>query len=130
MLIHAHARTKPHTVEFNGRKYKFSPNDEGHVVAEINDKPTVERLLLLSEGYRVYAVVRLEPEPEDTEVSPFVISIGGGDGSEATESLDLRTLTKAQLVAFAAENELKDIKPDLKVDDYRQAIVNALNSVE
>lgn len=124
-VIHAHTRTKVHTVEFNGRKHKFAPNEEGHVVADIADKATVARLLELPEGYREYSDVRLHPDPLDDapEVSPFIISVGESD---PPEQLDLRKLTKAQLVQFAAENELEGLDATIKVDDYRQAVLDAL----
>jgi hypothetical protein len=135
MLIQAHARSakgaddtkRKHTFQFGGRLHTFTLNDAGHMVGEVTDPALIKRLLSLPEGYREYkpdatGSVEVDEGDEGADLaSPFVLSIGDGD-----ETVDLRDLNKADLVAFAKENEL-DIPAALNKADYAQAIVDALN---
>ncbi|GHC72646.1 hypothetical protein GCM10007320_08660 [Pseudorhodoferax aquiterrae] len=54
MLIHAYCRKEPIVVELFGGLIKFELNDRGDVVAPVEDKPSIDRLLSISEGYREY----------------------------------------------------------------------------
>ena len=54
MLIHAYRRKEPIVVELFGGLIKFELNERGHAVAPVEDQPSIDRLLSISEGYREY----------------------------------------------------------------------------
>jgi hypothetical protein len=64
MLIHAYRRKEPIVVELFGGLIKFDLNDRGHAVAPVEDQPSIDRLLSISEGYRAY----------DGEAAPQVLA--------------------------------------------------------
>ena len=127
-IVHAYRRTKVHTVEAAGLKLKFEPNAEGHVVCEVPEGPALERLLELAEGYVLHGELPRKAEPDedyDEPLSKYVLTRGDND-----ETVDLRALDRAGLLAFIAEQEL-DYKPRANAadDTVRDKIVQLLTGV-
>lgn len=123
-ILHAFRRIAPHAVDLPGGPFLFAPNEHGHFVCEVPEGPALERLLELTEGYKVYgaAAVLAPAEDDDTPASKYVITNGEDDST-----VDLRTLDRAGLLAFIADQEL-DYKPHHKSSDdtIRDKIVELL----
>lgn len=129
-LIHAYRRKAPHTVEFAGETRTFEANPAGEQVCDVPAGPMADRLLELTEGYRLHASEQPQaapPDDEDEPPSPFVLTSEGDDGNEVL--VDLRTLDRARLLAFCAENDIPAPHPNAKDDTVRQKIVDFLAGV-
>lgn len=134
--VHAYRRKQPFEVELFGVLCEFKLNDSAEVVCEVPAGAALDRLLAIGEAYTVLGqppgpafgasmtaltvTIDSGESEDDADASPFVITQGDDD-----EAVDLRKLTKAELVKFAAENEL-DLDNRLGAEKYRQAIVDAL----
>lgn len=122
-IIHAYIRTKPISVDLFNKVVDFQANEKGHIVAEVKEKRVADRLLSISEGYRVYDDIPLEVEEDDAPIqtSPYLLTQEGDDGREVT--VDLRTLDRAELVKFCADNDIPAPHHKTKDETVRDAIV-------
>lgn len=126
-LVHAYRRTKVHTVELFGKKLKFEPNAEGHVVCSVEPGAALDRLLDIDEAYKVYGAEKATVAASDEDdgankTSPYVLTQEGEGGAEVT--VDLLTLTKAELLKFASDNDVVPMPSEaLKKQDIADAIV-------
>lgn len=108
-LVHAYRRTKPHTVEYGGKKFKFLPDEEGRQVCDVPEGAALDRLVSLKEGYVLFG----QPKPAEVSdsseggASPYVLTMEGDNDQEVT--VDLLTLTKAELLKFATDNEVEPL---------------------
>jgi hypothetical protein len=124
MLIHAYKRKKKHSPEIGGKVWDFCPNAAGDLVCFVGDESAKARFLSLSEAYLAYDNSEAAAEVSQEDHAPnYLVSTG-----EGAEMVDLRTLTKSQLLAFAAEQEITWLKEAVKVDEYRDALLAALVS--
>lgn len=125
-IVHAYRRTKLHTCQAGGLTLKFAPDTEGRVVCDVPEGPALDRLLELTEGYTLLGQkpqVASEPdEDDDAPLSKYVLTRGDND-----ETVDLRTLDRAGLLAFIAEQGL-DYTPRANAadDTIRDKIVKLL----
>lgn len=119
-------KVRPHTVEVNGTKYKFTPDDEERYVCTVENKSDAAALLAIKDHYVELGV---KPAPQESDEddddsdevrSPYILTQDGNDGQE--ETLDLRTLDKAALLKFCADNEIK-VHPNAGEDTIRDKIV-------
>lgn len=104
--VHAHRRTAPIEVELFGFTGKFTVNEAGHVVCEVPEGPALDRLLEITEAYTVYGGKPFTPQADpddddDTPLSKYALT-----RNESDETIDLRTLDRAGLLAFITEQEL------------------------
>lgn len=104
-IVHAYRRTAPVEVEVFGFIAKFAPNEAGEVVCEVPEGPALDRLMEITEAYVVHGIKpQATPDPDeddDTPLSKYVLT-----RNESDETIDLRTLDRAGLLAFIAEQEL------------------------
>jgi hypothetical protein len=130
-IVHAYRRTvrqhvKPvHVVDLAAHgKFEFKPNDKGEFVAEVPAGPALNRLLAISEAYRIHGapVVADDDDEDEGDASPYVITDGD-------KTVDLRALDKAALLQFAAENDIA-IHPNAKDETIRDRLVKALTKGE
>ena len=119
MILHAYRRKEPHQVEVAGQVLKFAANEQDHQVCDAPPGPATDRLLELSEGYVVYGDTK---QSEPAPASKYLLVNG-------EETVDLRTLDRAALVAFSAAQGL-DYKPhaNSKDDTVRDKIVELLTA--
>lgn len=122
-LVHAYRRTAPIVVDLFGAKLKFEPNTDGQVVCEVPEGRALDRLLEIDEAYKLHGTPAALPAEEDEpKASPYVLTQEGEGGAEVT--VDLLTLTKAELLKFAADNEVAPMPSEaLKKQDIADAIV-------
>lgn len=95
-------------LKFNdGTEYHFRPNENGDHVAEVTDAAHLAQLLAISEGFEEYGEAKTE------------------DGEAEDGGIDLGSMNKAALLAFAAEHgiALNDKAP---VPVLRKQIAEAL----
>lgn len=121
MLIHAYARKKPHTVELFGKRYTFKANDDGAFVCEVKEPDAIERLLEITEGYRVLKAA--DEGDDDGPDAAFVITSGDD------ETLNLLTLNKQQLLEFCKDNDIS-VHPNARETTIRQRIVEYFRTAE
>lgn len=120
--VHAYRRKKPHTPEVGGVLYKFAANEAGEQVCEVPEGPGLDRLLEIAEGYKLHGVQKDKADDEPNgDVSPYILTQEGEGGEEV--SIDLRTLDKAALVKFCADNEIPAPHPNAKEETIRNKIV-------
>ena len=123
-IVHAYRRTRPHTVELGGKSFKFAANEDGHQVCDVPEGPALERLLELAEGYVAYGqVLPTAPgDDEDAPLSKYVLTRNEND-----DTIDLRLLDRAGLLAFIAEQELSYTpRANTPDDTLRDKIVHML----
>lgn len=124
-LVHAYRRTKPHTVEFGGKKFKFVADEDGRQVCDVPEGPALDRLLDLVEGYRLFGAPVAEPTADGDDApaaSPYVLTQEGEGGEEVT--VDLLKLSKTELMKFAVDNDVTPLPDEkLKKQDIADAIV-------
>lgn len=121
-IIHAYRRTTPCSVDLFGSIFKFVANDQGEFVCDVPAGPAQDRLLELSEGYRLHGAQTKAAEDDDTPppVSPYVLTVEGEGGAEST--VDLRELSLEQLHEFCKANEIP-FHPNSKEPKLRDVIV-------
>lgn len=118
MLIHAFRRKGPVTHTIGGIAYKFAPDENGHVVCEVDDAHAEAFFLPTKEAFKVFG-----EEPAKAEGQ------GGGQASKfvlvnGETRVDLGAMTDDEVKAFAKAN---DLKVDLRArdDKLRQAVHEA-----
>lgn len=120
--IHAFIRTKPISVDLFDAVIEFQANDKGHIVAEVTEQRIADHLLSIREGYKVYGAAPTPASEDDgIDTSPYVMTQEGDNGNEVT--VDLRTLDRAALVAFCADNDIPAPHHKAGEDKIRDAIV-------
>lgn len=132
MLIHAYRRKEPTVVELFGGLIKFERNERGHVVAPVEDEPSIDRLLSISEGYREYDGDAV-PQEQKPAAAPVMArpawlqdEIALGEDIFATGDAVLQSAFDAADVNLAAWNAMADADRDALVQaeiDRRKAAV-------
>ena len=119
-ILHAYRRTAVHSVDQPGGPFVFEVNADGHYLCDVTEPDAVDRLLEISEGYRVYGEPLTQALAADAPLSRFVIT-------NEHSTVDLRTLDRAGLLAFIVAEAL-DYKPHHKSSDdtIRDKIVELL----
>lgn len=130
-LIHAYRRksSKPavidgktvqvsHQVELGTKVYKFTANEEGHFVCNVEDEKHAERLLDIFDAYKLYG----EDTPRKPAADRFVIH-----NEDTGQRLDLGEMDEEQLAELCAQIPLK-VDGRLKGDKLRQHIVDRLKA--
>jgi hypothetical protein len=124
MLIQAYRRKSDSTHEVNDIHYKFSKNERGHFVCDVEDDEAIARFLAIDEGFKPYgdaasrtpATSTLTPKPEGD--GPFALVNGD-------ERVDLGAMTDGEVKQFADEQEVK-YDGRLKGDKLREAVKAAV----
>ena len=125
--VHAYRRSAPISVDLFEQTIEFKPNANGEIVAELDAGPALDRLLEITEGYRVLgAAPVIEPDADEEtviETSPYVLTQEKDDGSGDEETIDLRTLARKELVQFCEDNEIPAPNKNDNADAIRDKIV-------
>lgn len=85
--------------------YHFKPNEKGHNVCDVTDEAHAQRLLEITEGYRVYEGVAVEPPAPPPIVKPIGRRQVPDEGAEPVEPKgpDYNGMTRKQLEAAYEE---------------------------
>lgn len=75
MQIRAFRRTEPTTVELFGVFLNFTVNTHGHVVCDVTDDPSIERLLSIKDAYCIYEPLAASREPAPVPVPPAASTV-------------------------------------------------------
>ncbi len=122
MLIHAFRRKAAVTHTIGAVAYKFTPNENGHVVCEVDDAHAEKFFLPVKEAFKVFGE---EPaKPVETEKAP-----AGGEPSKfilvnGDTRVDLGAMTDDEVKAFAKANGL-EVDLRARGDKLRQAVHEA-----
>lgn len=121
MLIHAYRRKGPVTHTIGAVAYKFTPNENGHVVCEVDDAHAEKFFLPVKEAFKVLGeepanAAAAEKAPAG-EPSKFILVNG-------ETRVDLGAMTDEEVKAFAKANAL-DVDLRSKGDKLRQAVHEA-----
>lgn len=122
MLIHAFRRKAAVTHTIGAVAYKFAPDENGHVVCEVDDAHAEAFFLPTKEAFKVFgeepAKMLAKPEGAGTgEPSKFVLVNG-------ETRVDLGAMSDDEVKAFAKANDL-DVDLRSKGDKLRQAVHEA-----
>lgn len=106
MQIHAYRRTEKIPVELFGLSFEFKPNEQGHVVADVDDERAAERLLSISEAYCPYqpsaiasAVAVVAPRPPvAAPVAPPVPPVSDANDEQEEALLGIEALPEVILI--------------------------------
>lgn len=121
MLIHAFRRKAAVTHTIGAVAYKFAPDENGHVVCEVDDEHAAKFFLPTKEAFKVFGeepakVAVTEKEPSG-EPSKFILVNG-------ETRVDLGAMTDDDVKAFAKANGLEvDLRS--RGDKLRQAVHEA-----
>jgi len=121
MLIHAYRRKGPVTHTIGAVAYKFAPDENGHVVCEVDDEHAAKFFLPTKEAFKVFGeepakVAAAEKAPAG-EPSKFILVNG-------ETRVDLGAMTDEEVKAFAKANSLEvDLRS--KGEKLRQAVHEA-----
>jgi hypothetical protein len=109
MLVHAFLQDQlkaNYVLDAFGVTTTFVPNGKGHCVGEVTNTKLLQRLMQIPEGYCLYDENAQpggddqDPPPgDDVAPSKYVLISDGA-------TIDLRTMDRAGLLAFIAEQEL------------------------
>lgn len=122
MLIHAFRRKAAVTHTIGAVAYKFAPDDNGHVVCEVDDAHAEKFFLPVKEAFKVFGAEPAKPAltekvPAGGEPSKFLLVNG-------ETRVDLGAMTDEEVKAFAKANGLEvDLRS--KGDKLRQAVHEA-----
>lgn len=122
MLIHAFRRKGPVTHTIGGIAYKFAPDENGHVVCEVDDAHAEAFFLPTKEAFKVFG-------EESAKAAPTPEGQGGGQPSKfvlvnGETRVDLGAMTDDEVKAFAKANGLEvDLRG--RGDKLRQAVHEA-----
>lgn len=122
MLIHAFRRKVAVTHTIGAVAYKFAPDENGHVVCEVDDAHAEAFFLPTKEAFKVFgeepAKTLAKPEGAGTgEPSKFVLVNG-------ETRVDLGAMSDDEVKAFAKANDL-DVDLRGRGDKLRQAVHEA-----
>ena len=121
MLIHAFRRKAAVTHTIGAVAYKFAPDENGHVVCEVDDEHAAKFFLPTKEAFKVFGeepakAAATEKAPAG-EPSKFLLVNG-------ETRVDLGAMTDEEVKAFAKANGLEvDLRS--KGDKLRQAVHEA-----
>lgn len=121
MLIHAFRRKAAVTHTIGDVAYKFAPNENGHVVCEVDDEYAAKFFLPTKEAFKVFgeepAKAAANEKAPSGEPSKFLLVNG-------ETRVDLGAMTDEEVKAFAKANGLEvDLRS--KGDKLRQAVHEA-----
>lgn len=122
MLIHAFRRKATVTHTIGAVAYKFAPDENGHVVCEVDDAHAEKFFLPTKEAFKVFGdepakPVSAQKPPEGSEPSKFLLVNG-------ETRVDLGAMTDEEVKAFAKANGLEvDLRS--KGEKLRQAVHEA-----
>lgn len=122
MLIHAYRRKAAVTHTIGAIAYKFAPDENGHVVCEVDDAHAEQFFLPVKEAFKVFNQLPFEKEvgdqkPAATEPSKLILVNG-------ETRVDLGAMTDDEVKAFAKANTLEvDLRS--KGEKLRQAVHEA-----
>lgn len=122
MLIHAFRRKAAVTHTIGSIAYKFTPNEHGHVVCEVDDSHAEQFFLKTPQAFKVFGDEPAKPAPAQ----------GPADGSEPSKFIlvngetrvDLGAMTDDEVKAFAKANGL-EVDLRARGDKLRQAVHEA-----
>lgn len=122
MLIHAYRRKGPVTHTIGTVAYKFTPNENGHVVCEVDDAHAKQFFLPIKEAFKVFGEEPAKPAVTEN-------ALAGGEPSKfilvnGETRVDLGAMTDEEVKAFAKANAL-DVDLRSKGDKLRQAVHEA-----
>ena len=122
MLIHAFRRKAAVTHTIGAVAYKFAPDENGHVVCEVDDAHAEKFFLPVKEAFKVFNQLPFqkevgEPQTAASEPSKFMLVNG-------ETRVDLGAMTDEEVKAFAKANAL-DVDLRSKGDKLRQAVHEA-----
>ena len=122
MLIHAYRRKAAVTHTIGAVAYKFAPDENGHVVCEVDDEHAAKFFLPTKEAFKVFG-------EEPAKAAPKPEGQGGGQPSKfvlvnGETRVDLGAMTDDEVKAFAKANGLEvDLRS--RGDKLRQAVHEA-----
>lgn len=122
MLIHAHRRKVAVTHTIGAVAYKFTPDENGHVVCEVDDAHAEKFFLKTPEAFKVFGDEPAKPASaqkpaEGSEPSKFLLVNG-------ETRVDLGAMTDDEVKAFAKANSL-EVDLRAKGDKLRQSVHEA-----
>lgn len=121
MLIHAYRRKAAVTHTIGAIAYKFAPDENGHVVCEVDDAHAEQFFLPVKEAFKVFG--------EEPAKAPAAEKAPAGEPSKfilvnGETRVDLGAMTDEEVKAFAKANGLEvDLRS--KGDKLRQAVHEA-----
>jgi hypothetical protein len=128
-LIHAYRRTNKCDVEFSNMTFTFDRNGAGDFVCDVPPGPELDRLLGITEGYKLYSDGPGESSEEDVQddkgsdkapASKYVLINDG-------ETIDLRALDRSALLEFIdAQGLTYTPRADTSDNSVRDKIVKLL----
>lgn len=139
MLLHAYRRRgESITVDLDGVRYAFEPNDRGDVVGEVSDKSHAKHLVEKTDGYVKYGDDPAVILPTTATVAEPVKTDKAADGevvdgpfvlrNDANERLDLADLDDAAVRKFAKAQGVP-VANTMTGDKLRAKVATALKKV-
>ena len=101
MLIHAHKRKEPTTIDTGNAVIDFVLNDAGEVVADVEDEADIEVLLAIPEAFKAHGNITPVSNVPDAPKS-YVLTNGVPE-----DDVDLAAMNEDQLKDFAKANGVK-----------------------